>query len=70
MRTDASPIVPPPGSDLALAAGCLCPVIDNRHGAGMYEGPSGPIFCVSSECPLHGLGVLVLPDDPKDDPEG
>jgi len=46
--------VPPPGSDLALDAGCICPVIDNRHGAGMYEGPDGPIFVMRSGCPLHG----------------
>jgi len=57
MTTTARPVVPPPGSDLALAAGCLCPVYDNRHGAGMYEGPDGPLYSVNCECPLHGMGI-------------
>lgn len=62
--TDAHrPAVPPPGSDLALAAGCTCPVFDNRHGAGVYVGPDGPMFVMQSDCPLHGGGMLVLPDD-------
>ena len=62
--------VPPPGSDLALDAGCICPIYDNRHGAGMYEGPDGPLYVVNSDCPLHGGGMVVLPQDAPLPPVG
>lgn len=43
-----------PGSDIAIAAGCKCPVIDNGHGTGAYNGDDGnPVFWVSEICPLH-----------------
>lgn len=42
-----------PGSDEALAQGCICPVLDNRHGAGL-EYPDGPAFWINRTCPLHG----------------
>lgn len=38
-----------PGSDAALGAGCLCPVIDNGHGKGV-EGR----FIRNLDCELHG----------------
>lgn len=44
---------PNPGSDAALDAGCLCPVLDNSHGYG-YMGQKG-VFCINSACPMHGL---------------
>ena len=69
MTTSVRPITPPPGSDLALAAGCLCPVLDNRHGAGVCEGPDGPIYVMNAECPLHGAVMLVLPGDETNETE-
>jgi hypothetical protein len=36
-----------PGSDEAIAAGCICPVLDNSHGKG--DGP----FRVIEGCPIH-----------------
>lgn len=42
-------ILPPPnpGSDAALALGCVCPVIDNAHGAAVA-------FVRRLDCRLHG----------------
>lgn len=42
---------PNPGSDAAVADGCLCPVMDNCRGAGAYGG--GETFWVNQNCPLH-----------------
>lgn len=42
---------PNPGSDAALARGCLCAVMDNGHGHG-YMGQPG-VFVVTVGCPLH-----------------
>lgn len=44
---------PNPGSDEALAQGCLCPILDNGHGRG-YMGQEG-IFAMVVDCPLHGV---------------
>lgn len=41
----------PPGSEVAIAAGCICPVMDNAHGAG-YLGQPG-IFVYDCRCPVH-----------------
>lgn len=41
-----------PGSDTAIAAGCICPVLDNEHGRG-YMGVSG-VFVMRGDCPMHG----------------
>ena len=49
--------VPPPGSDAALDAGCLCAILDNCHGKGAFDhaGPNGePLYWINGECPLHG----------------
>lgn len=54
---------PPPGSDAAVAAGCLCPVLDNGHGVGARGGikdeDGNHCYWISDACPLHG-----------EDPEG
>jgi hypothetical protein len=45
-----------PGSDEAIQAGCLCPVLDNEHGkgCGMKDEHGGAMFWINGECPLHG----------------
>lgn len=42
---------PPPGSDEAQAAGCICPVIDNGHGRG-YMGIPG-VYVYRDGCLVH-----------------
>jgi hypothetical protein len=52
--------VPSPGSDRALAQGCLCPVIDNGRGAGcgqLHPTSGRTLFVMSTACPLHGVAV-------------
>lgn len=49
---------PNPGSDEALALGCICPVLDNRHGAGL-DYPDGPAFWVNGNCPIHGREAVL-----------
>jgi len=44
---------PNPGSDEALALGCLCPVMDNNHGK--YTPWPGD-WWVRPDCPVHGHG--------------
>lgn len=46
-RSDA----PHPGSDAAIAIGCICPVLDNSHGQG-YLGIAD-VYVISAECPVH-----------------
>lgn len=46
--------IPNPGSDAAIAKGCICPVIDNNHGRWPPALPDGWWF--RSGCPLHGRG--------------
>jgi len=46
-----------PGSDKARANGCICAVLDNRHGLGMYEEEDGtPIYVTRDSCPVHNNG--------------
>lgn len=45
---------PTPGSDEAVKQGCTCPVMDNCRGRGAYNTPTGPVFYMSGDCPLHG----------------
>ena len=53
--TSKPPPVPNPGSRKAIAAGCVCPVLDNAHGKGFGIGEEGrPFFTVTLGCPLHG----------------
>lgn len=43
-----------PGSDEAIAKGCICPVIDNGHGRGLYTDAKGEkVFVYRPDCPLH-----------------
>jgi len=42
----------PPGSDEAIAAGCICPILDNAHGKG-FMGIEG-LYCYNGLCPIHG----------------
>ncbi len=54
-------VTPNPGSQAALDRGCMCPVMDNGHGRGMYGGAvrtadDAPIFVFVADCPLHGGG--------------
>ena len=45
---------PPPGSDEAVEAGCTCPVMDNRRGAGVFTDREGAAqYWVNEDCPLH-----------------
>jgi hypothetical protein len=41
----------PPGSNIAVENGCLCPIIDNNFGKG-YDNNGMYIF--NLQCPLHG----------------
>lgn len=47
-----------PGSDTALDAGCLCPVMDNAHGRGArgtWDKPDNlKQFYTRGDCPMHG----------------
>ena len=53
------PVIPNPGSDAAIDAGCTCAVLDNCHGKGFpWPGCDGPAFWITSSCPLHGEGVV------------
>lgn len=49
----------PPGSDEAIAAGCVCPVLDNAHGKGYMGGAKDEngetVYILSWACPLHGV---------------
>jgi len=54
MTKEYSAAIPPnPGSPEAVAEGCTCPVLDNRHGKGLRDDREE--FWVSYACPLHGF---------------
>lgn len=40
-----------PGSDEAIAKGCICAVLDNGRGKGAYGKPGQ--FWITEGCPLH-----------------
>lgn len=45
---------PNPGSDEAVKAGCICPVMDNFHGKGIpLDGKTA--FWINGDCPVHGV---------------
>ena len=43
---------PNPGSAEAVAAGCICAVIDNHRGRGIPT-KDGPTFWITEGCPVH-----------------
>lgn len=47
--------IPNPGSDEALAMGCLCPVMDNRRGrgSGYVDLDGNPLWWINGDCPVH-----------------
>ena len=49
---------PNPGSPEAQPLGCICPILDNAHGAGYLGGVKGAdgetVFVVNLDCPPHG----------------
>lgn len=48
--------IPAPGSDEAVKLGCRCPILDNNHGKGAFDGPDGkPMFWYTDDCPLLKL---------------
>ena len=47
---------PNPGSPEAVAAGCRCPVLDNRRGRGYAVIQGETVWCVMANCPMHGQG--------------
>jgi hypothetical protein len=52
---------PAPGSEMAVNLGCLCPIMDNRRGRGLYfdKETQKPVFVISESCPLHGKGQII-----------
>ena len=48
-----SDIVPNPGTQEAIDAGCICPVMDNHYGQG-YMGMED-VFIYTAGCPVHML---------------
>ncbi len=55
MSTDSEQRNLNPGSDAARDHGCVCPVLDNRRGAGAYNHVG---WYINPECPLHGLNRM------------
>jgi hypothetical protein len=47
---------PAPGSDDALACGCTCPIVLNRHGEGIGQVGAEPCFWywLDHRCLVHG----------------
>lgn len=45
----------PPGHPNAVAAVCLCPVIDNGHGkgSGRVDFDGNPAYWFNADCPYH-----------------
>lgn len=52
MLEEEKQLVPPPGSDEAIKAGCTCPVLDNHHGKGITVNGT-TVFWYAEDCPLH-----------------
>lgn len=64
--------LPNPGSNEAVQQGCLCPVLDNRHGDDELGRTRG--FWINGGCPVHAdnpydnevdPGMLRDEDDPR-----
>lgn len=52
MKKKAIINIPNPGSDEAIKKGCLCAVLDNRHGLGAFDFGDG-MFWITQGCILH-----------------
>lgn len=61
MKNPASAFFFTPGAPAAKTNGCLCPVIDNGHGAGVDHGTGTPVYTFNLNCPLHGEWTLTTP---------
>jgi len=59
--------VPNPGSDEVIKLGCICPVLDNRHGKGSFWGPN--TFIMTEGCELHGAKVRRAKANGKKSPD-
>ena len=51
-KQDDKATEPNPGSDEAIRQGCICPVLDNRHGKGAFDFGDGN-FWITEGCPLQ-----------------
>lgn len=51
-----------PGSIIAIADGCTCPMAKNNFGAGL-DLDSGWGYLVHSDCPVHHIGLKVALHD-------
>lgn len=49
-KDDEATGIPNPGSAKAIKKGCICPVLDNRHGKGAFDCNG---FWITEGCPLH-----------------
>jgi len=47
---------PNPGSEAAIAQGCICPILDNGRGKGRGDGN----FWITEGCPLHFVGKEIV----------
>ena len=45
-------MIPNPGSNAAIAQGCTCPVLDNKHGTGVLLNGEH-LFWMNEGCPIH-----------------
>jgi hypothetical protein len=43
-----------PGTNEAIAQGCICPVIDNHYGKGVPQMDGTRAFWIEENCPMHG----------------
>jgi hypothetical protein len=44
-----------PGSTMAYAAGCICPVLENNYGTGIAPMHRPGIFTINQKCAIHGI---------------
>ncbi len=45
-------MIPNPGSDAAIARGCICPMLDNEHGTDVLLNDEH-LFWINADCPVH-----------------
>lgn len=58
---DGTALPPNPGSEAAIARGCICPVMDNAHGKG-WLGREG-LWVYTVGCPVHEPRTPVQSED-------